>query len=101
GKDPGFCLFKPSPAKTCIESGNKFNDLDLKQPAYDAYRAGLLSEEYNEKDDNVKLWGSMGQLAMEDKQYKASRKYFGKILASDPKNKWAKKLLASVPDTAN
>ncbi len=36
GKDQEFCLFKENPAKTCLETGNKFNDLNLKPPAWDA-----------------------------------------------------------------
>src|SRR5690606_5952966 len=44
GKDQEFCLFKKNPAQTCLEIADKFNDLGLKQPARDAYEAGLLSE---------------------------------------------------------
>jgi hypothetical protein len=97
GKDQEFCLFKPEPAKICLDNGDKFNDLGLKPPARDAYHAGLLSEQYNEPDQNVKLWGSMGQLAIEEKDYEAGRRYMGKILETQPNNKWARKLLASIP----
>jgi hypothetical protein len=97
GKDQEFCLFKPDPAKICLDNGDKFNDLGLKPPARDAYHAGLLSEQYNETDQNVKLWGSMGQLAIEEKDYEAGRKYMGKILETQPNNKWARKLLSSIP----
>src|SRR5690349_18524325 len=47
GKDQDFCLFKPNPAQVCLEVADKFNDLNLKEPAKDAYEAGLLSEGYN------------------------------------------------------
>lgn len=97
GKDQDFCLFKPNPAATCLENGDKFNDVDLKGSARDCYHAGLLSEAHNDSTQNIKLWASMGQLAIEDKDYEAGKAYLGKLLAADPKNKWAKKLLASLP----
>jgi hypothetical protein len=97
GKDQEFCLFKPDPAQTCLETGDKFNDLNLKPPAKDAYQAGLLSVEYNESKFNIRLWGSMGQLAIEDKDYEAGKSYLLKLLEVEPKNKWAKKLMASIP----
>lgn len=97
GKDQEFCLFKPNPVKTCLETGDKFNDLNLKPPAHDAYAAGLLSEGYNDSAANIRLWGSMGQLFIEEKDYEMGRYYLMKLLEVDNKNKWAKKLLASIP----
>lgn len=99
GKDQEFCLFKANPAKTCQETGDKFNDLNLKPPALDAYNAGLLSEAYNDSSDNIRLWGSMGQLAIEEKNYDEAKSYLAKVLEVDPKNKWAKGLLATIPKT--
>ncbi|MDB5105265.1 MAG: hypothetical protein JWP91_2954 [Fibrobacteres bacterium] len=97
GKDQEFCLFKANPARTCLEVGDKFNDLNLKQPARDAYQAGLLSEGFNDSGFNVRLWGSMGQLEIEEKEYDSARNYLTKVLEVEPKNKWAKKLKASIP----
>jgi len=97
GKDQEFCLFKANPARTCLETGDKFNDLNLKPPALDAYRAGLLSEAYNESSDNIRLWGSLGQIAIEEKDYDEAKSYLHKVLEVDPKNKWAKKLLSGIP----
>lgn len=96
GKDREFCLFQPDPARTCVDNGDRFNDLQLKQPALDAYEAGLLSEGYNDTAVNVRLWGSMGQLAVESKDLDAGRMYFRKILEVDPGNKWAKKQLSTL-----
>lgn len=96
GKDQEFCLFKPEPASTCLDNGDKFNDLGLKPPARDAYEAGLLSEAYNDSTLNVKLWGSMGQLCAEEKDNDNARYYFTRILNADPKNKWAKKQLSGL-----
>jgi tetratricopeptide (TPR) repeat protein len=100
GKDQEFCLFKSDPAKTCLENGDRLNDMDMKQAARDAYRAGLLSEGYNGAGDNVRLWGSMGQLAIETKDYEAAQSYIRKILEVDPRNQWAKKLSTSIPKEA-
>ncbi|MDB5047386.1 MAG: hypothetical protein JWO30_457 [Fibrobacteres bacterium] len=97
GKDQNFCLFMSNPAATCLDNGDKFNDLNLKEPARDAYQAGLLSEGYNESRHNVRLWASMGQLSLEAKEYGEGRTFLMKILEVEPKNKWAKKLLASIP----
>jgi hypothetical protein len=97
GKDQDFCLFKPKPAQTCLETADKFNDLNLKPPAKDAYHAGLLSEGYNDSALNIRLWGSMGQLAIDDSDFDAARTYLNKILEVEPKNSWAKNLLSSLP----
>jgi hypothetical protein len=97
GKDQDFCLFKPNPAQTCLEVADKFNDLGIKQPARDAYEAGLLSEGYNDVRTNVRLWASMGQLHVEEKEYDMGRTYLAKVLEVEPKNKWAKKMMASIP----
>jgi hypothetical protein len=97
GKDQDFCLFKPNPAQVCLEVADKFNDLNLKEPAKDAYEAGLLSEGYNGEKVNVRLWASMGQLYVEDKDYAVGKSYFTKVLEVEPKNKWAKKMIASIP----
>jgi hypothetical protein len=97
GKDQDFCLFKPNPGQHCLEVADKFNDLNLKQPAKDAYEAGLLSEGYNGDKINVRLWASLGQLSVEDKDYVIGKSYFTKVLEVEPKNKWAKKMLASIP----
>lgn len=97
GKDQDFCLFKPNPGQVCLEVADKFNDLNLKQPAKDAYEAGLLSEGYNGEKVNVRLWASLGQLSIEDKDYVVGKSYFTKVLEVEPKNKWAKKMLASIP----
>lgn len=97
GKDQDFCLFKPDPAQTCLTVGDKFNDLNLKVPAKDAYQAGLVSEGANDTRINMRLWASMGQLAVEGKDYDMGRFYVSKVLEVEPKNKWAKKLLSSIP----
>lgn len=97
GKDQDFCLFKPNPAQICLETADKFNDLNLKPPAKDAYHAGLLSEDYNDSATNIRLWGSMGQLAIDDSDFDAARIYLNKILEVEPKNVWAKNLLTSLP----
>lgn len=97
GKDQDFCLFKPEPAATCLDNGDKFNDLNLKEPARDAYRAGLLSEGYNETRQNIRLWASMAQLCIDAKESTEAKTYLRKILEVEPKNKWAKKLSASLP----
>jgi hypothetical protein len=97
GKDQDFCLFKPDPAQTCLTVGDKFNDLNLKEPAKDAYQAGLVSEGANDSQINMRLWASMGQLSIEEKDYDMGRFYVSKVLEVEPKNKWAKKLLASIP----
>ncbi|HKP98099.1 MAG TPA: hypothetical protein VJ385_20375 [Fibrobacteria bacterium] len=101
GKDRDFCLFKDNPALTCLDNGDKFNDLNLKEPARDAYHAGLLSEGYNESRHNVRLWASMGRLSLESKDYAEGRAYLQKVLEVEPRNKWAKKLLASIPKDGN
>lgn len=100
GKDQDFCLFKKDPAITCLDNGDKFNDLNLKEPARDAYEAGLLSEGYNESRHNLRLWASMGQLHLEAKEYGEGKAYLLKILEVEPKNKWARKQLAAIPKTA-
>ena len=97
GKDQEFCLFKKNPAQTCLEVADKFNDLGLKQPARDAYEAGLLSEGANTEKINIRLWASMGQIHFEEKEYELGKPYLIKVLEVDRKNKWAKKLLASAP----
>jgi hypothetical protein len=97
GKDQDFCLFKPDPARICQETGDKFNALNLKEPARDAYEAGLLSEGYNESIRNVQLWSSLGQLHIDEKAYDEGRGYLQKVLEVEPKNKWAKKQLAMIP----
>ena len=97
GKDQDFCLFKENPAQTCMENGDKFNDLNLKEPARDAYQAGLLSEGYNESRQNIRLWASMGQLAVDAREFDEGKTFLMKVLEVEPKNKWAKKLLATLP----
>ena len=97
GKDQDFCLFKANPAQTCLDNGDKFNDLNLKEPARDAYQAGLLSEGYNDSRQNIRLWASMGQLAVDAKEYDEGKTFLLKVLEVEPKNKWAKKLLSSLP----
>lgn len=97
GKDQDFCLFRPDPAQTCLTVGDKFNDLNLKAPAKDAYQAGLVSEGANDSRINLRLWASMGKLALEEKDHDMGRFYISKVLEVEPKNKWAKKLLASIP----
>jgi len=97
GKDQDFCLFKKNPAQTCLEVADKFNDLGLKQPARDAYEAGLLSEGANPGKVNIRLWASMGQLHFEEKEYELGKPYLIRILEADPENKWARKLLATAP----
>ena len=97
GKDQDFCLFKPNPSQTCLEVADKFNDLGLKQPAKDAYEAGLLSEGTNGDKINVRLWASMGQIHFEEKEFALGKPYLTKVLEVEPNNKWAKKLLASAP----
>jgi hypothetical protein len=97
GKDQDFCLFKQNPVQTCLDNGDRFNDLNLKEPARDAYQAGLLSEGSNETRQNIRLWASMGQLAFDFKQYEEARIHLLKVLEVEPKNKWAKKLLGSIP----
>jgi hypothetical protein len=97
GKDKDFCLFKPDPVDKCLESGDRLNDVGMKDPARDCYEAGLLSEGANTQAQNVRLWGSLGQLQTEAKEFEAGRTYLRKLLEVEPKNKWAKKLLASIP----
>lgn len=97
GQDQDFCLFKPDPVAKCLETGDQFNDLGMKDPARDCYEAGLLSEGSNSQAQNIRLWGSLGQLTTEAKEYEAGRTYLRKLLEVEPKNKWAKKLLASIP----
>ena len=97
GKDQDFCLFKPNPSQTCLEVADKFNDLGLKQPAKDAYEAGLLSEGTNGDKVNVRLWASMAQIHFDGQEYDQGKSYLTKILEVEPNNKWAKKLLASAP----
>lgn len=93
GKDQAFCIFQPDPARTCLDVGNKFNDLGLKEPARDAYEAGLLSEGANDGKLNIMLWSSMAQLHFEAKEYDQARTFLSKVLEVEPKNKWAKKLI--------
>jgi tetratricopeptide (TPR) repeat protein len=94
GKDQAFCIFQPDPARTCLDVGNKFNDLGLKEPARDAYEAGLLSEGANDGKLNILLWSSMAQLHFEAKEYDQAKIYLSKVLEVEPKNKWAKKLIS-------
>jgi hypothetical protein len=96
GKDQEFCLFKPDPALTCVDNGDRFNDLQFKQPALDAYQAGLLSEGYNDPHVNVRLWGSMGQMAVEKKEFESAKMWFRKILDVEPGNRWALKQLSAI-----
>lgn len=100
GKDQDFCLFKPDAARTCLEVADKFNDLGLKQPARDAYEAGLLSEGANDGKVNIRLWASMAQIHFDEKEYDLGKPFLLKVLEVEPKNKWAKKLLATAPKTA-
>lgn len=100
GKDQDFCLFKPDAARTCLEVADKFNDLGLKAPARDAYEAGLLSEGANDGKVNIRLWASMAQIHFDEKEYDLGKPFLLKVLEVEPKNKWAKKLLASAPKTA-
>ena len=93
GKDQAFCLFQPDPAKACLDVGNKLNDLGLKDPARDAYEAGLLSEGANEGKLNLLFWSSLAQLHFEAEEYAQAKTYLSKVLEVDPKNKWAKKKL--------
>ncbi len=39
----------------------------------------------------------MGQLAIEEKDYDSGKAYLQKVMEVDPKNKWAKSLLATIP----
>jgi len=94
GKDQAFCIFQPDPARTCLDVGNKFNDLGLKEPARDAYEAGLLSEGANDGKLNILLWSSMAQMHFEAKEYDQAKTYLSKVLEVEPKNKWAKKLIS-------
>jgi hypothetical protein len=96
GKDQAFCVFQPNPAQTCLDVGNKLNDLGLKEPARDAYEAGLLSEGANDGKVNVLLWSSLAQLHAEAKEPDAARPYLIKVLEAEPRNKWAKRLMAEV-----
>jgi hypothetical protein len=97
GKDQDFCLFKEDPAASCLACGDRFNDVELKDQAKECYEAGLLSEGANDQAQNVRIWGSLGQLSVEAKDYGPGKVYLGKLLEVEPKNKWAKKLLASIP----
>jgi hypothetical protein len=96
GKDQAFCLFQPDPAQTCLDVGNKFDDLGLKEPARQAYEAGLLSEGANGSKLNVRLWSSMARLHYESREFAAARPYLSKVLEVEPGNKWAKKLQGEV-----
>ena len=97
GKDQAFCLFQPDPARTCLAIGDKYNDVGLKEPARDAYEAGLLSEGANDGSLNVRLWSSLAQLHFEAKEYEPAKSYLDRVLEVEPKNKWAKKLMGEMP----
>ncbi len=96
GKDQAFCLFQPDPARKCLDIGDKMNDLGLKEPARDAYEAGLLSEGANDGALNIRLWSSLAQLHFEAKEWPQAKYFLGKVLEAEPKNKWAKQRLAEV-----
>ena len=93
GKDQAFCLFQPSPARTCLDVGNKFNRLGLNEPAREAYEAGLLSEGANNEKVNILLWSSLARMHFEAKEYAPAKAFLAKVLEVEPKNKWAKKLM--------
>ncbi len=96
GKDQAFCLFQNDPANLCLNVGDKFNNLGLKEPARDAYEAGLVSEGYNDGKINVRLWSSLAQLHYESGEKGSARAYLTKVLEVEPGNKWAKKMMAQV-----
>jgi hypothetical protein len=96
GKDQAFCLFQPDPARKCLDIGDKMNDLGLKEPARDAYEAGLLSEGANDGALNIRLWSSLAQLHFEAREWAQARHFLGKVLEAEPRNKWAKQRLAEV-----
>ena len=100
GKDQAFCLFRPDPARTCQDIGDKLTKLGLREPARDAYEAGLLSEGANEGSANVRLWSSLARLHADAGEWDAVRGYLGKVLELEPKNKWARKLKAEAAAAA-
>jgi len=103
GKDKAFCLFQPDAGNSCLKVGDQFHKLALKEPALDAYEAGLLSQTSNGDALNIQLWSSLAQLHFDAGESGKGRPYLAKILAVDPKNKWAKKRLtsASQPNPVN
>ena len=101
GKDQAFCLFQPNPAQTCLDVGDKFKSLGLAEPARDAYVAGLLSEGVNGDKLNIRFWSGMAQLHFDWQEYEQAKPYLTKVLEVEKKNKWAKKMLASIPREAD
>jgi len=101
GKDQAFCLFQPDPARTCQDIGDKLANLGLHEPARDAYGAGLLSEGANDGAANVRLWSSLARLHADAGEWEAARGYLGKVLELEPKNKWARKLMAEATAKKN
>lgn len=95
GKDKEFCLFRPNPATTCQAIGDKLDALGLGEPARDAYEAGLLSEGVNGSRMNVRLWASLAKIHFERREFDRGEAYLAKVLEVEPKNREAKKLLAS------
>lgn len=97
GKDQAFCLFKPDPAKTCLQIGDKFIALGLDEPARQAYEAGLVSEGVNEGRLNIRFWAGMGKIHFERGEFDKGAPFLAKVLEVEPKHKDARKLMASVP----
>lgn len=101
GKDQAFCLFQTDPARTCQDIGDKLAKLGLQEPAREAYEAGLLSEGSNDGAMNVRLWSSLARLHAEAGEWEAARRYLGKVLELEPRNKWARKLMADSAGKGN
>jgi tetratricopeptide (TPR) repeat protein len=94
GKDQAFCLFQPQPGSHCLKVGDQFIKLGLREPAIEAFEAGMLSEKFNGDTLNIKLWTSLAQMHYEAQELETGRAYLAKILEVDPNHKWAKKQLA-------
>lgn len=101
GKDPEFCLFRPDPGRICLEIAEKFQSLDLGEPARDALIGGLVSEGYNPEKINIRLWAAMAKSHFDAKEFVQGKAYLVRVLEVEPGNRWAKRLMASANAPAN
>ncbi len=99
GKSPAFCLFQNQPSMECTDFGDFEYKYGRLNSAKDAYLAAVLFESYNGYKKNIKLYGALTQIAMEQKDLYTAQVYISKILFINDENKWAKEKLVEVLST--
>lgn len=99
GKSKGYCLFQLNPVKNCAALGDKEYVAGRMKSAKESYEAAILLENYNTDTQNVKFYGALTQIALEEKNRYQAQVYISKILFINEENQWAKKKLVYVLST--